>query len=172
MWLSELVPFWPELAPCLGSFFIPHSQCTRGILLPSKPLSLCHSAAEKFCSSQMPGLGQALAIFLHSGKGWQLSKAGCGGVFFLLLLLVLFLIQLAKPSPSLNKKCLKNKNKIKAQLPEVLRELLCSEQPDPGHEGRNRTRPVSTNPRAQFPRRPTTTGTPRDGTQIAPVRQT
>lgn len=88
----------------------------------------------------MPGLGQALGILLCSGKGWLLSKAGCGGVLFFA-----FFFRLAKPSPLLNKKCFKNKNKIKAQLPEFLRELLCSEQRDPGHEEENRTQPVRTN---------------------------
>lgn len=125
-----------------------HSAPPRhtGVPLPSEPLSLRHSAAGRLCSSPMPGLGQALSILLHSGKGWPLSQAGCGelwGVlwvfwfvfFFLLLLLVLFFIQLAQPSPLLNKKCFRNKNKIKAQLPEFLRELFAGSHRTKGKAG-------------------------------------
>lgn len=79
----------------------------------------------------MPGLGQAVSILFHSGRGWKLSKAGIFlfVLFFLLFLLVLFLIQLVEPSPLLSNKCFKNKTKQnKSQLSELLRVRLCSEQ--------------------------------------------
>lgn len=116
------------LGTALCSALPEHTGCPS----PFKaPLAVSLSSGETLLYPNA-SLGQPVSILLHSGKGWQLSKAGG----FLLLLLVVFLIQLTKSSPLLNKKCFENKNKMKARLPELLRELLCSKQQDPGHQGK------------------------------------
>lgn len=129
--LPELVPLLGEACSMLVSALHSAHPAHTGCLSCSKPFSLHHSAAGEVCFSQMPGLGQAVSILFHSGRGWKLSKAGIFlfVLFFLLFLLVLFLIQLVEPSPLLSNKCFKNKTKQnKSQLSELLRVRLCSEQ--------------------------------------------
>lgn len=107
------------------------SRCTTWQLGGSVPAK-CQTQVKQF-----PFYSIQERVAAEQSRGWFCF------FFFFAVIVGIVLIQLAKAIPLLNKKYFKNKNKIKAQLPELMRMLLGPERWDPGHQGKNRTQPVS-----------------------------